>query len=198
MGRRRISFMMSAVSNTLRISPAEKSSRSRTCWRWNGSRATWSSGISPAISGLLYAPPTASAIANLLSVPGQQNLIHPIDLQQVDVHILFSRGGQVLSHEIGPDWKLPMATIHQHHQPDHPGAAVVDQSIHGGAYRPPGVEDIVHQHDPLASDIDRYVGWANRQRPAGVHVVPVQSDIQLPHRDRCGLELLDARRDPLR
>src|SRR5689334_4579506 len=59
------------------------------------------------------------------------------------------RGAPVLR----ADRQLPLAAIDQRGELDLPGAPVVEQLVHGGSHRAPGIEDVVDYHDVTAVDV---------------------------------------------
>ena len=79
-----------------------------------------------------------------------------------------------------------MAPVHQRGQLNALGAAPAHQGVDGGPDTAAGVDDIVHQHHPLAlngeGDIRPVLGGF-------APVVPARGDIQLPHLHRFSLDL---------
>src|SRR5450756_663814 len=186
--------MISAVSSTLKISSLEKSSRSSTCRRLKTPLRA-STAAMPSISTPLRTLRMASAIVVLL--PRRDNLVHTVHLDHVDRHVLVAGGGNVLAYKVGPYRELPVASVHQRHQPDHLRSPVVDEGVHGSSNGTARVEDIIHQNDASIGDVDGNVRGSHRQRPPGEHVVAIHCYVQLPEWHAVALELADAVCDTL-
>jgi len=78
-----------------------------------------------------------------------------------------------------------------------PGAAEVDEGVHGGPDGAARVQDVVHQHDRAPVDVERDLG-ALDDGLLGDHreVVAVERDVQRPDRDLDALVLGDRLGDP--
>ena len=90
-----------------------------------------------------------------------------------------------------------MAAVHQGGELDVPGAAEVVQSVHGRPNRAPRIEHVVDQDDAPSLYVDGDVGGAHDGPDPARHVVPIQADVQGPHRHLLALELADQRRDAM-
>src|SRR5579884_3645834 len=72
-----------------------------------------------------------------------------VALLEVDPHVFVPFGREVLADVVGPDRQLPVAPVDEDGQLHRPGAAEVDNGVHGRPDRPAGEEDVVAQHDDL-------------------------------------------------
>ena len=74
-----------------------------------------------------------------------------------------------------------MAAVDEHHQLDRLRPAELDQRVERGANRPPGVEHVVDQQDPLVVDGERNLGAADDRLGADRvphQVVAVERDVE--------------------
>src|ERR1035437_4649288 len=92
-----------------------------------------------------------------------------------------------------------MASIDQHGQPNSLRATKIDERVHGGADRSSRVENVVHQNNGAAVQIEGQVrSFDDRLLGHEREVVAVESDVQRPDGDPHALVLLDRGRDSLR
>ena len=101
-----------------------------------------------------------------------------VDGDEVDAHVLVPLGGQVLADVVGPDRQLPVPPVDQHGQLHRPGAAEVDDGVHGRPDRPPGEEDVVAEDDDAVLHVARQLGRPEGRHPPGGDVVAVEGDVE--------------------
>src|SRR4029079_9675573 len=81
----------------------------------------------------------------LLRLLDQQHLVDLVDLDELHLHALLARGGQVLADVVGANGKLAVAAVGEHRELDARGPAVLEQCVDRGTDRSPGVEDVVDE-----------------------------------------------------
>src|SRR5438132_1111713 len=82
---------------------------------------------------------------------------------------------------LGADRQLPAAAIGEHHQRDARGPAVIEQLVHRGAHRTPGIQDVIHEQQLAAVDVERDLGALGvmLQSPGGI-VVAIERNVHQP------------------
>src|SRR5215831_18982377 len=91
-----------------------------------------------------------------------------------------------------------IAAVDQHRQLHSSRPAKIDQLIHRGTYRPPGVQHIIDQHDGSSFNVTRQLRTADDRLSAHRRkIVAVQSDIQDADRRSDAFELRDLIGDPV-
>jgi hypothetical protein len=85
-----------------------------------------------------------------------------------------------------------MATIDKDGELDAGGAAKVGESVHGGTNAPSGIENVVHQNETPAVDIDRHLSsLETRLQFERRDVIAVETYVELADRDGVALEFAD-------
>src|SRR5580765_1732514 len=89
------------------------------------------------------------------------------------------RGADVLR----GDRQLPLASIDQRRKLDLPRAPVVEQLVHRGAHRPPGVEHVVDHDDVAVVHVERNLRRLHLvAQPRLVEIVAIERDVERAHR----------------
>ena len=127
----------------------------------------------------------------------EQDAVDLVDLDELHLHALAARGGQVLADVVGADRQLAVAAVGDDGELDAGGPAVVEQRLDRGADRPARVEDVVDEDAGAALDREVEPGLADerlrverRLAAADVDVVAVEGDVERAEVD------LDRRRTP--
>ena len=90
-----------------------------------------------------------------------------------------------------------MSAVDEHGQPDRLRPAEVDERVHGGADRPPGVQHVVDEDDRPPVDPGRQLrALDNRLLSDEREVVAVERDVERPDRHLGALVLEDRGSDP--
>jgi len=101
--------------------------------------------------------------------------------------------------EVGLHRKFPVPSIDQDRQLDPSGTAIVMHHPEGSSNRPAGKEDIIHQHDACAADIERQLRLTkNRRFKTGIQIVSIEGDVDGAHLRTHSLVLLDQVRQSFR
>src|SRR6266550_4472180 len=202
-GRSRTSRIASVVRMTSSISGHDTTSRSSR-WRWRQATA-WVSGAASTdgtTTGASSAGGEASVAVDELTRPVRprapdldaidENGVLVVDLLEVDLDDLLARGRHVLADMIGPDRQLAVAPVDEYGQADGLRPTEVDERVHCGADRPPGVEDVVDEDDRRAVEIERQIraldDWLLGDER---EVVTVEGDVERPDRHIDPLVLRD-------
>ena len=87
-----------------------------------------------------------------------------------------------------------MAPVNQHRQLNPPGPPKIIQRIHGRARRSPAEQDIVHQNDRFAGDIERDHCGMHLRSGVAVQIIAMHADIQAADQDGVVPDFLQNRR----
>ena len=91
-----------------------------------------------------------------------------------------------------------MPPVNQDRQLDLSRPAQVNQPIHGGADRPPGEQDVVHQNDVQVRHVERNRGFSQDGLIfPNPQVIAVERDVQLADRHLRAFDLLNPSRQPV-
>jgi hypothetical protein len=101
-----------------------------------------------------------------------------VGLGEFDLDIFDERGGDIFADEIRLDGEFAVAAINQHGKLDAAGAAEIVESIHRRADGAATEENVVHENDGLAGDIEGNGGGVDVGSDAMLEVVAVQVDIK--------------------
>jgi hypothetical protein len=109
----------------------------------------------------------------------EENLFVAIDLTELNLDDFAARGGDGTANEAGFNGKLAMAAVDEHEQLHALGSALVEEGIEGSTDGPPGVEDVVHEDDVAAVDVEADVAFFDdRAWACGGKVVTVKADVK--------------------
>src|SRR5581483_6180889 len=157
-------------------------------------------------SGGIRSPPTtrSSVIEILLTLGQKHDTVDLVDFQQLDLHALVARGGQVLADVVGADRQLAVAAVGEDGELYARRPAVLEQRVDRGADRATRVEDVVDEDDgaPLELEVEPRLAHdrlrpLRRARATHVDVVAVEGDVELAERELDAGALLDHRADAL-
>src|SRR5215831_15183530 len=94
-----------------------------------------------------------------------------------------ARNGQARPDVAGLDRQLAASAIDQHGELDRLGPAVVEQLVDCGAHGSPGVEHVVHEHEPAAGNLERQLGRCELGAQSLLRVVvAIERDVDEPDR----------------
>jgi len=109
----------------------------------------------------------------------EENLFVVVDFAQLDFNDFAARGGDGSADEAGLDGKLAVSAVDEHEQLDALGAALVEEGVEGRADGAAGVEDVVHEDDVAAIDVEADVAFFDdRARACGGKVVAIEADVE--------------------
>src|SRR5450756_2291648 len=191
MGRARTSFIASVVRITSWISARERTSTSRRCF----CRQATSGGVGMR-AVFMAMPPSGRRVGRI--DPLDPDRVLPVDLDEGDLDDLVAGGGDILPDVVGPDRELAVAAIHEDRQADRARPPEVHQGVHRGADRPPGVEDVVDEHDRAAVEVHRELrALDHRLLGDQREVVTVERDVQGADGEGDALVLFHGDGDPV-
>jgi hypothetical protein len=90
-----------------------------------------------------------------------------------------------------------MTSIDEHGKLDGCRPAEVDQGVHGGANRAPGVKNVVDEHDGPVFDIEVDLGRLHRLRSRHFKVVAIEAGIEAADVDWLAFDSLQRHREPM-
>jgi hypothetical protein len=128
----------------------------------------------------------------------QENLFVVVDLTEFDLNDLASRRGDGAADEAGFNGKLAVSAVDEDEQLHALGAPLVEESIEGRTDGTAGVEDVVHQDDVAAIDVEAdFAFFDHRARACSGEVVAIEADVEYTGIDGRLLNGLDELGDAL-
>jgi len=132
------------------------------------------------------------AVCHPLHTLDEDYLFIVIDLAELHFDDLTGGGADLASDELGLDGEFAVATVDEYEELHGAWATVVEEGVESGADGAASVENIVHQDDVAAFDIEAQgSGDDDGLGVAGGKVVAIEGDVEDTGIDRSLLDLFD-------